>query len=72
MRSGFASFITTPMPSMTELVGVPDDRIMLLAMLADADGLGQRQRMACARIFLGRRDYPDIVADCPRDSFQHL
>ena len=45
-------------------------RIMPVAMLANADWAGQRQRMARAGIFLGRGDDPDVVAKLPCDFFQ--
>ena len=45
---------------------------MLVAMLADANRPGERQRVAGPRIFLGRRDDPDIIAEFARDFFEHL
>ena len=43
-----------------------------LAELPQADRHGQGQRMAGARLLLGRRDDPDVVGEGPRDRLQHL
>jgi hypothetical protein len=45
----------------TESVGVPVTEKRRSRMLAQPHRAGQRQRMARARLFLGRRADPDIV-----------
>jgi hypothetical protein len=60
------------MAIITESVGRPAHAEATFAELAHPDRDGEGERVAGARLLLGRRDNPDIVGKLPRDPFQHL
>ena len=49
----------------------PADRKFPVSMAAQADGAGQRQRVAGARLLFGGSDDPDVIGKLRRDGFEH-